>query len=193
MISIHFDKIKYNRGETAVITYTDASVPCRINMCVGPRGLKIIRSWEETKGTGTIHYAFPYDARIYTCELFHETGFRVARDIAELTALGEPPAKCRITAERGYYKRGEKVIFKYINAPVGTKISLTFAAPGAKFWPVSGSGTKEYILPADAKLGVYEYGLFNHDCGDVDDFTISWARVGFKSDPSGASIEVIKA
>ena len=32
VVEIKIDKIKYNRGETAVIIYTDADVPCKITM-----------------------------------------------------------------------------------------------------------------------------------------------------------------
>lgn len=196
VVGIKFDKIKYNRGETAVITHTDADVPCKITMCEGPRGLMLIDKWDVSERFGTIPYIFPYTAQIYTCTLWSAKGFAMARDIAELTASGESPAKCRITSERSYYKRGEKLILKYINAPVGTEIVISPNGAGTKFWGVSGTGTKEYILPNDAKLGTYEYGLFAADraeCSDADDFTISWARVEFDSNPSGASIEVIKA
>jgi hypothetical protein len=193
MISIHFDKIKYNRGETAVITHTDADVPCKITMGEGPRGLRLIDKWEISERFGTISYPFPYTAQIYTCTLWSAKGFGMARDIAELAASGEPPAKCRVTSERSYYKRGEKLILKYINAPSGTSLILAGHKGEFERWYVSGTGTKEYVLPSDAILGVHEYGLHGTGCADGDDYTIGWARVEFKSDPSGASIEVIKA
>lgn len=88
MASIYFDRDTYNAGETATITYVDATT----GTILGIRQIGLLLYSENVKGSGSTNYAVPTALGKYEAILLF--GGRVkAIDTMNVVSGGVPPKK----------------------------------------------------------------------------------------------------